>query len=350
MASASAAATLRHRRTSVDGSRRARARRTGTATARRSTGDGGQSSQAFDRDRGRPQRSHHGGASTSSAARQPVAERPRAPSAARAPGREHDVERPGEHGATLAAPTADIRGREPTGARARSGLATPRISIVRRRLGPHAPGRPSPCPRPLSWSNSGVEDRQRGTVGGEPDRDRFRGRVVYVTRDRVARALELVHVHLRAVLDAARSCSPVTVPRRTVARGHGTAKRFAGRTFSGSPSIATSHSRPYHPRRQLRHRELERHEEVQVRSHVERHRLELDRLRPPAPTPRARAPRRSGPDAGPRRRPAARTRPSRSRGTARSAPGWRPVRSVGHVDDLVTFPAARSGGTSPARL
>ena len=79
-------------------------RRTGTARERRSTGGGGQSSAAIDRDgRGRPHRSHHGGPSASSGRGTAPTERPRTVAATRAPRWEDDVERPARARATLAA-------------------------------------------------------------------------------------------------------------------------------------------------------------------------------------------------------------------------------------------------------
>ncbi len=86
---------------------RAPAPRTRTARARRSTGDGGQSSQRATARGGRPHRSHHGGASTSSAARHRPQNGHATVAAARASRWKDHVERSRDHEATVPA-TADI--------------------------------------------------------------------------------------------------------------------------------------------------------------------------------------------------------------------------------------------------
>ena len=140
MASASAAATLRH----PENFSRWIAARAGPAyrNGERASPTGGRRAvpAPIDRDGpGRPHRSHHGGAERFERGAAPVAERPGAVAAPRASRREHDVERPAEHDTTLAgdhrhrpAPRWRVYGRSSS-----IGAGRPRTSIRQPRLRPH---------------------------------------------------------------------------------------------------------------------------------------------------------------------------------------------------------------------
>ena len=253
-----------------------------------------------------------------------------------------DVERPSDHGATLAA-TADIRGRgygsvelrpcaRGSAARHRSSASTASACTGYAVTRPATARRRRPPSRAPSSAVPSAASRTRSAPGGV---------VAHVTRmdsprTRPARRAPSARRSTRAF------ASTVTLPRRTVARGHGTANRFGGRTFSGV-AVDRDVARPARttPASSSVIGDLERDEHVAVRRHVERRparpigaadRAETDR--------RTTSPRRSRPGAD-RASLAAQDERAlhRARGTARSAPGPRRRMPVAH--------RARSGALLP---